>query len=371
MSHRHSRSWTSANQQRVDIPIQRVSNNIDSRYIPPYQINSIPTKDTTAQWIYDSATGREKFRIKINIEGFHKNDIHARVEENKLCIYGERIENKSQGTSKKIIEKSYNLPSDADKSNPSITYPSTSMMQVDFPAKYSSRKTSVHARDHSADIESFHENRTDTIPIQRISINSRNSTHTPVVSNDQAYKFHQSIGNSKANKTLPAYKQVIHNIHRRRPTPTVGLQPTYNGDVQRSMRPTLSNIIEEESTKSSSSSSSDTDSTLSNRSTSYFPRDFNSEIFYESVFQPEIFTDDRRQRYIEMRLDVQDYKQDDLKVSINDNDLIVQSKNTNFYKQITLPSNADLSSLSTHYHHDKKLYITVKLLNADSSFRYI
>ncbi|CAF4611976.1 unnamed protein product, partial [Rotaria sp. Silwood2] len=70
-------------------------------------------------------------------------------------------------------------------------------------------------------------------------------------------------------------------------------------------------------------------------------------------------------------LDMYDYHPDKIRVSINDNDLTVQVEQTNFYRQITLPSNIDLSSLSVHYHYDRKLYITIKLLDEYSSFKYI
>ena len=43
--------------QRITVPIQQVSN------------------ETTVQWINDSITGEEKFQMKINIEGFHQNEV--------------------------------------------------------------------------------------------------------------------------------------------------------------------------------------------------------------------------------------------------------------------------------------------------------
>jgi len=188
-------------------------------------------------------------------------------------------------------------------------------MQVDFPSnRYtSSRKLNPNT-----------ENR--RIPIQQISINSVSSP---------TYKFH----------------------HRSSPTTEL--------EHHRSISPALSDIVEEDIDRSITSN------TDSINESSIFPQDFNSDNFYRSIFQPEIFTDDRNQRYIEMKLDVHDYNPDDIKVSINDNDLIVQIKNSNFYKQITLPSNIDLTSLSVHHHYDKKLYITIKLLDEYSSFKYI
>jgi len=130
--------------------------------------------------------------------------------------------------------------------------------------------------------------------------------------------------------------------------------------------PALSRILEEESIRTYPSSSS---SSSISSSTSIFPSNFNSKQFYESIFQPEILIDDQNQRYIELKLDVDNYNPDDIRISINDNDLIVQIHKTNFYKQITLPSNIDLSSLTVH--HDRKLYIKIKLLDEHSSFKYM
>ena len=78
-SYRHMES----SNERIDIPIKRLSDGIQSR-------------DTTAQWIRDSSHGGEKYRMKINIEGFDRNEVNVRVDGNRLFIYGERIENKSQ-----------------------------------------------------------------------------------------------------------------------------------------------------------------------------------------------------------------------------------------------------------------------------------
>ncbi len=201
--------------------------------------------------------------------------------------------------------------------SPHVTFPSPITMQVDFP---SNRYTSSRRLNPNT------ENR--RIPIQQISINSISSP---------TYKFRQ-------RSSLQSYNELEHH---------------------RSSSPALSDIIEEDIDRSITSN------TDSSNESSIFPQEFNSNIFYRSIFQPKIFTDDRNQRYIEMKLDVHDYNPDDIKVSINDNDLIVQIKNSNFYKQITLPSNIDLTSLSLHHHYDKKLYIKIKLLDEYSSFKYI
>ncbi len=47
--------------QRIHVPIHCLSNN-----------NS---KDTTVQWINDPISGNEIYRMKINIEGFHQNEV--------------------------------------------------------------------------------------------------------------------------------------------------------------------------------------------------------------------------------------------------------------------------------------------------------
>jgi HSP20 family molecular chaperone IbpA len=232
-------------------------------------------------------------------------------------------------------------------------------MQVDFPSKHSSNRYTSPRKLNLNNDELFNENR--RIPIQRISINSRDSS---VI--HPTYKFGQSTDNSRINQNSSTYdKQTIIKKHHQRSSPTTGLQSSYDFEHHRSNSPALSNITEEDSHRSI------TPHTDSSNESPIFPQNFNSDIFYKSIFQPEIFTDDRNQRYIEMKLDVYDYNPDDIKVSINDNDLIVQIKNSNFYKQITLPSNIDLTSLSVHHHYDKKLYITIKLLDEHSSFKYI
>jgi HSP20 family molecular chaperone IbpA len=261
-------------------------------------------------------------------------------------------------------------------------------MQVEFPSKYlptqsheyiSSRKlngSNIYDRKvvgdprmYSPYDEILHENRNSTIPIHRITINSKDPPLIPASLNNQTHKFREPIVDPIIDKNGTIYQQIATKLHRQRSNPTVGsIQSSYNIDHQRSASPALSKIIEED--RISSSSSSTTDSAVSNNESSFLPRDFNSDIFYQSVFKPELFTDDRNQRYIEMKLDVHDYTPDEIQVSMNDNDLIVQVERTNFYKQITLPSNTDATSLSLH-HHDKKLHIKVKLLDEYSSFKYI
>jgi HSP20 family molecular chaperone IbpA len=108
---------------------------------------------------------------------------------------------------------------------------------------------------------------------------------------------------------------------------------------------------------------------------------FNPDAFYRSAFQPQVFTDDRGQKNIEMKLDVSNYEPSEIKVSVNGNDLIVQAEhNVNrpptsstrayFYKQVTLPAHTDLNSISSEYQPDGKLRITAKLSHESASIRY-
>ncbi|CAF3603400.1 unnamed protein product [Rotaria sp. Silwood1] len=392
--------------KRIDIPIRRSSNHPNSQFYEQNTQNQIHSKDTTLQWINDSITGNEKFRIRINIEGFNQNEVHIRVDENKLFVYGEHIEKKSQGTSKKVIDKFYELPSDVDTFSSHVTFPSPTIIQVDFSSKYSSSTRSVRSSRyssprklydnnvlsnsyiHSSDDELPHENRysitnnAHRIPIRQLSIDSSLFSARSI---SPTYKFRQSIDNPQINKNNIIHQQTFtethHETHHQRSSPTTGIQSSYEAEHQRLASPILFNTAENRSQSNINSDRQSMTSTLSsdtnnsdnnnNNELSVFPRDFNSDVFYKSVFQPQIFTDDRNQRYIEMKLHMYNYNPDKIRVSINDNDLIVQVEQTDFYRQITLPSNIDLSSLSLHYHYDKKLYITIKLLDKYSSFKYI
>ncbi len=118
-----------------------------------------------------------------------------------------------------------------------------------------------------------------------------------------------------------------------------------------------------------------------NNDSSLFSQGFNRDAFYRSAFQPQVFTDDRGQKRIEMKLEVKDYEPNEIKVSVNGNDLIVQAEHSvdrpptsssraYFFKQITLPANTDLNSLSSQYHPDGRLHITASLSHEQSSIRY-
>ena len=104
-----------------------------------------------------------------------------------------------------------------------------------------------------------------------------------------------------------------------------------------------------------------------------FPRNFNSDAFYRSSFQPKVITDDHGQKMIEMKLGVSEYQPSEIKISVNGLNLVVQAEHNEerppsassrayFFNQISLPSNTDLASLSSQYHPDGKLHITAKIL---------
>lgn len=112
-----------------------------------------------------------------------------------------------------------------------------------------------------------------------------------------------------------------------------------------------------------------------------FSHDFNADAFYRSAFRPQVFTDDRGRNCIEMKLDVSNYQPNEIKVSINGNDLVVRAEHNDdrppksstrayFYKQISLPPNTDPNTLSSEYHPDGSLHITAKLSNPQASIRH-
>ena len=113
-----------------------------------------------------------------------------------------------------------------------------------------------------------------------------------------------------------------------------------------------------------------------------FPsRDFNSDAFYRSAFQPQVLTDDHGQKRLEMKLDVSNYQPNEIKVSVEGHDLIVQAEHNDerppssssrayFYKQITLPPNTDFNSLASQYNPNGRLHITAKVNPEQTSLRY-
>ncbi|CAF3575934.1 unnamed protein product [Rotaria sp. Silwood1] len=205
------------------------------------------------------------------------------------------------------------------------------------------------------------------------------------------------------------FSETHRESHHRRLSPTTGVQSSHEVEHQRSGSPSLSRSLDEDRFRTNltigginssiippaSSRNVEVreysrrfgDNLNDNNTYNYnyqpllLPSSFNSDAFYRSAFQPRIFADERGQNRIEMKLDIQKYQPEEIKVYVNGNDLIVEAEhNVNrppttssrayFYKQTTLPPNTDLSSLSSQYYSDGKLYITAKLSNAQPSIRY-
>jgi len=61
--------------QRVSVPIQHSINSFDSNINEQRLKDRIRQQDTTLQWVNDPISGKEKFRININIDGFNQNEV--------------------------------------------------------------------------------------------------------------------------------------------------------------------------------------------------------------------------------------------------------------------------------------------------------
>ena len=108
---------------------------------------------------------------------------------------------------------------------------------------------------------------------------------------------------------------------------------------------------------------------------------FNSDAFYRSAFQPQVFTDDRGQKFIEMKLNVSDYQPSEVKVSVDGNDLVVRAEHSEeraptnksrsyFFKQVTLPPNTDLRSVKSELQNNGTLSIRANVLAEQAAIRH-
>ncbi|CAF0779430.1 unnamed protein product [Rotaria sordida] len=470
---------------RVTVPIQHTISSYNDLGNERRVQDRLRTQDTTVQWVNDPISGRESFRVTVNIDGFNQNEVNIRFEGNKLVVYGEHIENNNQNTAKKLIEKSYELPRDLDTYSPRVTYPTPITMQIDIPSRhsnviiddgrtssklisnydtsyrtqprYSQEKTSSEytstrklgtggggsggstyrststpriystfddgntGRNNTYSSTSRYQSRDSQSPIRRGYIDSTSNLYNTNL-NTPTYTYTVTSDDTKPRIIYPtissgnndsAYEKKFSETHRetrhRRSSPTTGVQSSHEVQHNRSGSPSIgrnfdenrfrtslnigsNNIIPSTSSRNvevrefSQRVGGDTNNNtyvdnIRNYQPSLFTAGFNSDAFYRSAFQPQIFTDDHGQNRIEMKLDVQNYDPNDIKVSVNGNDLIVQAEhNVNrppttssrayFYKQITLPSNTDLQSISSQYRADGKLHITAKLSNDQASIRY-
>ncbi|CAF3691833.1 unnamed protein product [Rotaria socialis] len=579
---------------RINVPIEYSADKPHEERVQEL----IRQRNTNVQWVNDSSTGAEKFRVTINIEGFHQNEVNMRVDGNKLVVYGEHIVNQNQSTEKKIIEKSYELPRDIDIHSPQVTYPTAITMQIDFPSRHSnviiddgrlSRKlvsdydTSYRAPlgfsqekssseytstrkigggsgvgglvsggyprspnpriyssyerlfdnatsglDKTYSSDNYYSARKSQSPARRglsdsttDSFNtSTNPTYTYRVAGDDIQPrttFASTSRGNNSNVIEKTFSETHRETHHRRSSPTTGVQSSHEVEHKRSGSPSLAKTLDDdrfrtnfaiggstiipskslneferhrsgstsisktldddrfrtnltiggssitppkslneferhrsdstsigktldddrfrtnltigggniapprslnefERRRSNSASISKTldedrfrtnltiggssiapprssrnvevreysrrvgggtnnnDYNFINDQPSLFTQDFNSDAFYRSAFQPQVFTDDRGHNRVEMKLDVQNYEPNEIKVSVSGNDLIVRAEHnverpptsstrSSFFKQITLPPNTDLGSISSQYRPDGKLHITATLPN--------
>jgi hypothetical protein len=61
--------------QRVTVPIQHSSNNFNSSINEQRLQERIRNQDSSLQWVNDPISGKEKFRITINIDGFNQSEV--------------------------------------------------------------------------------------------------------------------------------------------------------------------------------------------------------------------------------------------------------------------------------------------------------
>lgn len=66
------------NDQRVNLPIQQTINRFNQSTNEQRLQERLRQQDTTVQWVNDSVTGREKFRVNINVDGFNRDEVKTR-----------------------------------------------------------------------------------------------------------------------------------------------------------------------------------------------------------------------------------------------------------------------------------------------------
>ena len=196
-----------------------------------------------------------------------------------------------------------------------------------------------------------------------------------------------------------SFTETRRETHHRRSSPTSGVQSSHGFEHHRSGSPSLATHLDQDRFRSNISQSNHGGISPSrnvevreftrrvgnngdaHNEPALFAQGFNADAFYRSAFQPEILTDGHGQKRVEMKLDVDNYKPEEIKVSVNGKDLVVQAEHKDerpptsssrayFFKQVTLPPNADLGTLSSQYHPDGKLHITAKLTNDQASIHY-
>lgn len=228
------------------------------------------------------------------------------------------------------------------------------------------------------------------------------SYNTP---SNSSYTYRATTGDSQPRTNYPSttsfgdgrnvnehtYTETRRETEQRRSgSPSIGrslgedrFRPSVNFGQSSSISPSSSRNVEvrEFSRRVGTGGNNTTGSSFINTQPLFSSRDFNTDAFYRSAFQPQLLTDDHGQKRIEMKLDVNNYQPNEIKVSVEGHDLIVQAEHNDerppasssrayFYKQITLPPNTDFNSLASQYHPDGRLHITAKVNPEQSSLRY-
>lgn len=96
---------------------------------------------------------------------------------------------------------------------------------------------------------------------------------------------------------------------------------------------------------------------------------YNYPHFHTSAFTPKVVDSGEQKKILEMSLPMKNYRPEQIKVSVKNNDLIIQGEHvsladrnaekTYFYKSITLPPGAQTDNLQSHLTHDGYLKIEV------------
>lgn len=74
------------NDQRVNLPIQQTINRFNQSTNEQRLQERLRHQDTTVQWINDPVTGREKFRVNVNVDGFNRNEVEKKTTRYFQCI---------------------------------------------------------------------------------------------------------------------------------------------------------------------------------------------------------------------------------------------------------------------------------------------
>jgi hypothetical protein len=74
-SRRSTDGFDSPYKSRVNVPIQHSTTNLSHNPNEQLVHERLRHHDTSIQWVNDQISGKEKFRVHINIEGFSQNEV--------------------------------------------------------------------------------------------------------------------------------------------------------------------------------------------------------------------------------------------------------------------------------------------------------